>query len=378
MKVLITGADGFIGKNISLFLQEKEIEIVRFTRNQDVNQLSDLVDGVDWIIHLAGVNRPDHKSEFYEGNVGLTENLCETLKKISKKIPVIFASSIQAEFDNDYGLSKRQAENALKTLKIKNDHPIFIYRLPNVFGKWAKPNYNSAIATFCHNIVRDMPVEIHDPKAVINMVYIDDVADHFLKLIQGQDFPEETYLEIDKVYSATVGELVSCIQGFYESRDTLIMEPVGTGLLRALYATYVSYLPIEKFAYNLMPHEDERGLFAEMLKTKDTGQFSVFTAHPGVTRGGHYHHTKTEKFLVIKGSARFGFRNLSNGDHAEIFTSGDHLQVIETVPGWAHDITNIGNDELICLLWANEIFNREHPDTFVRPVHADHKGSTSE
>jgi UDP-2-acetamido-2,6-beta-L-arabino-hexul-4-ose reductase len=247
---------------------------------------------------------------------------------------------------------------------------VHIFRLPNVFGKWCKPNYNSAVATFCHNIARGLPIQVNDTAASVTLVYVDDVIARFVQLMDGADAATDAvgFATVAPQYSITVGELARQIQTFKDSRSTLVTERVGTGLVRALYATYVSYLPVEEFKYTVPQYADPRGVFAEMLKTPDCGEFSFFTAHPGITRGGHYHHTKTEKFLVIKGQARFKFRHMETGQVHELCTSGDVSTIVETVPGWTHDITNIGADEMVVMLWANEVFDRERPDTFTCPV----------
>ena len=368
MRVLVTGANGFIGKNLQIHLRERsDVEIVPFTREHTEADLPGLLEGVDWVFHLAGINRPEDPSEFAIGNAGLTLALCNAVKETGRKIPVVYTSSIQVERDNDYGISKLAAEDALLDLNGSTGCPVYIYRLPNVFGKWARPNYNSAVATFCHNIARDLPVQINNPSAVIQLVYIDDVVASFISLLDGATQPTPI-VDVEPVYQITVGELSEQLQRFKATRDSLITEPVGTGLTRALYSTYVSYLPPENFTYTVPQNGDERGVFVEMLKTPDSGQFSFFTAHPGVTRGGHYHHSKTEKFLVIKGEACFRFRHMLTGEFYELRTSGGKPEIVETVPGWTHDITNEGDSELVCMLWANEIFDRERPDTFACPV----------
>lgn len=368
MRVLVTGVHGFIGKNLQMHLCERRgVEIVPFTREHNEADLPGLLDGVDWVFHLAGINRPQDPSEFVTGNAGLTEALCQAVKETGSKIPVVYTSSIQVDKDNDYGTSKRAAEETLLDLNRASGCPVYIYRLPNVFGKWARPNYNSAVATFCHNIARDLPVQINDPKSVIRLVYIDDVVASFVALLDGAE-QSAPFADVEPVYEITVGGLVDQLQRFRATREHLITEPVGTGLTRALYSTYVSYLPPERFTYTVPQHGDERGVFVEMLKTPDAGQFSFFTAHPGVTRGGHYHHSKTEKFLVIKGKACFRFRHMLTDEFYELHTAGDSPEIVETVPGWTHDITNEGDDELVCMLWANEIFDRDNPDTFACPV----------
>ncbi len=368
MRVLVTGADGFIGKNLLLHLSErKDIEVVCFTREHRVSDLPVLLVDVDFIFHLAGINRPQDPAEFSTGNVGLSQQLANAIESSGCKAPLVYTSSIQAGLDNPYGVSKREAENALLALQEQQGIPVTVFRLPNVFGKWAKPNYNSAVATFCHNIVNDLPIQVNDPAAMINLVYVDDVIKHFLALLDGR-LEASTFAEVSPVYQITVGDLAEQLYRFHDSRQTLITEPVGTGLVRALYSTYLSYVPKENFTYEVPKHSDSRGVFVEMLKTPDAGQFSFFTAHPGITRGGHYHHTKTEKFLVIKGKASFKFRHMHTGDFYELVTNGDKPQIVETVPGWTHDITNIGDDEMIVMLWANEIFDREKPDTYACPL----------
>jgi len=375
MRVLITGAGGFVGKNLQLHLTERrDVEVVPYTRADDLASLPSLVAGVDFVFHLAGVNRPQDPAEFIAGNVDLTEALCAAVgaaaQATCKKIPVVYTSSIQAERDNDYGSSKRGAENALFELSRQHGIPVHVFRLPNVFGKWCKPNYNSAVATFCHNVARGLPIQVNDPSAPVTLVYVDDVIERFVQLMDGADAALDAsgFATISPQYTTTVGELAEKIAAFKGSRETLMTDRVGIGLLRALYSTYLSYLPVELFTYPVPKHGDPRGVFVEMLKTPDSGQFSYFTAHPGITRGGHYHHTKTEKFLVIKGTARFKFRHMLTGETHELTTTGGEPEIVETVPGWTHDITNIGSDEMVVMLWANEVFDRSRPDTFACPL----------
>ena len=368
MRVLITGANGFVGKNLQLHLAERsDVEVLCFTREHTQADLLQLVADADLVFHLAGVNRPEDPEEFQQGNADLTKSLCAALQQSGKTIPVVYSSSIQALADNPYGASKRAAEDALLAFAKSSGAPAFIYRLPNVFGKWARPNYNSAVATFCHNISQGLPIQVNDPSAQVNLVYIDDVVDSFLAVLDGK-LTQSGFVEIEQQYNVTVGELAEQIQAFKDSRDNLITENVGAGLVRALYSTYVSYLKPEQFSYQVPKYGDERGVFVEMLKTKDAGQFSFFTAHPGITRGGHYHHSKTEKFLVIKGQACFRFRHMMTDEFYELHTSGEQPEIVETVTGWTHDITNVGDDEMVVMLWANEIFDREKPDTYAKQV----------
>ena len=375
MKVLITGARGFVGKNLQLHLAErKDVQVVCFTRDEGAEQLPALLQEVDFVFHLAGVNRPQDPQEFTTGNAELTQSLCRALCTIAestgKKVPVIYTSSTQAGFDNPYGRSKRDAEETLQAAARSHGIPVHLFRLPNVFGKWCRPNYNSAVATFCHNISRDLPIQVNDPAAPVTLVYVDDVIERFVQLMDGADAAASAdgFATVAPQYTTTVGELARQIQSFKDSRSTLMTDRVGAGLVRALYSTYVSYLPPESFAYPVPQYGDARGVFVEMLKTPDAGQFSFFTAHPGITRGGHYHHSKTEKFLVIKGQARFKFRHMQTGETHELVTAGDKSEIVETVPGWTHDITNIGTDEMVVMLWANEVFDRARPDTFACPL----------
>lgn len=367
-KVLVTGSDGFIGKNFMVRLRELEdFEEIGFTRDQSLVELEGLVERADAIVHLAGVNRPRDIADFTDGNSRLTAQICDLIAGTGRVIPLIISSSTQAAASNPYGESKRAAENSCKQLAVSHYNPVVIYRLPGVFGKWCRPNYNSVVATFCNNIANDLPIQINDSSAVIQLVYIDDVVEEFIKTLRNPP-AGCVYKEVSPVYETTLGNLAAQVKAFRNCRSSLLAERVGTGFVRALYATYVSYLPPVAFSYNLPKYEDARGVFVEMLKTQDSGQFSYFTAHPGVTRGGHYHHTKTEKFLVIKGRARFRFRNVGTNEKCEIFTSGDEPQVVETVPGWAHDITNVGSEEMVVMLWANEIFDRQKPDTITNEV----------
>ena len=375
MRVLITGANGFVGRNLQVRLKErKDVDVVTFTREQQAGQLIQLLEGVDFVFHLAGVNRPQDPNEFKTGNIDLTRELCHTVARVAHTrgslIPILYTSSSQAALENAYGQSKREAEQLLISMGRDQLVPVHVFRLPNVFGKWCRPSYNSAVATFCHNITRNLPIQINDPQAVLTLVYIDDVIESFIHLMDGATpmTDPDGFASVHPQYVTTVGELARLIQAFHDSRCSLVTERVGAGLVRALYATYVSYLPVEVFSYNVPQHVDTRGVFVEMLKTPDCGQFSFFTAHPGITRGGHYHHTKTEKFLVIKGEALFRFRHLLTNELVELRTSGITPQVVDTIPGWTHDITNVGNDEMVVMLWANENFDREKPDTVASKV----------
>lgn len=368
MQVLVTGANGFIAKNLITHLRRREgTGVVEITRASSPDELDRGVAQSDFVFHLAGINRPLDAGEFKVGNVDFTRRLCQSLLGSGRGTPILFTSSTQAGADNPYGASKRAAEELILDYGRGAGARTYLYRLPNVFGKWCRPDYNSVVATFCHRIARDEPIRIDDPTAPLTLVYVDDVVSCFLAALEGR-VAVGTGCVVEPQYSLTVGALAEQLQAFRTTRDSLLSERVGVGLCRALYATYVSALPSRLFAYPVPKYEDPRGTFVEMLKTKDSGQFSFFTAHPGVTRGGHYHHTKTEKFLVIQGRARFRFRQLVSGEFHELYTSGDTPEIVETIPGWAHDITNVGGDEMVVMLWANEVFDRARPDTFTAPV----------
>jgi UDP-2-acetamido-2,6-beta-L-arabino-hexul-4-ose reductase len=366
-RILVTGANGFIGKNLVVRLNELlNVQVLTFVRGDDVALLAPLVAQSDAVIHLAGENRPIDEVAFSHVNTGLTAALCSAIKQefcaTGRHVPLQLASSIQAQLDNAYGRSKLAAEATVKALAADTSNPCVIFRLPGVFGKWCKPNYNSVVATFCHNIARGMPVHINNPAAILRLAYVDDVVTALLAALESP-MPGCVEAKVRPEYIISVGELESQVRAFSSCRTTLMTERVGTDLVRALYATYMSYLPHDKFYYDLPQYSDARGVFVEMLKTPDCGQFSYFTAHPGITRGGHYHHSKSEKFLVIKGEALFRHRHLLTDELIEHRTSGSAPQVVETIPGWSHDITNVGDDEMVVLLWANEIFDPYNPDT---------------
>lgn len=373
MRVLVTGNEGFVGRNLCVRLRERAgTELIPVNRGTSEQEFREGVARCDIVFHLAGVNRPQDPAEFMTGNRDFTAQLAALVAARGGGVPVIVSSSTQAERDNPYGLSKRAGEDAMLSIIPDAAAWVHVFRLPNVFGKWSRPNYNSAVATFCHNIARGLPISIHDPAAPVSLVYIDDVVDAFMAILESHARAEcpggGPHRSVRPVHVTTVGQLAHHIRHFHDTRRQLGVDPVGTGFLRALYATYLSFLPKEDFAYPITRHVDPRGAFAEMLRTTDSGQFSFFTAHPGITRGGHYHHTKNEKFLVVSGRARFGFRHVVTDETFALETSGDTPQVVDTVPGWAHDITNIGDTELVVLLWANERFDRERPDTITHKV----------
>jgi UDP-2-acetamido-2,6-beta-L-arabino-hexul-4-ose reductase len=366
MTILVTGAHGFIGKHLVARLRELDRRFVEVTRSTSAEQLVEEARKASFVFHLAGVNRPKLEAEFVAGNVDYTESLCAELAKQSRPVPLVYASSIQAAADNAYGRSKRAGEEIAIDYGRRTGSPVYVLRLPNVFGKWCKPHYNSAVATFCHQIARGLPITVNDPAAPLRLTYIDDLVDNLTALLSATTKPGS--VDVAPIYETTVGAVVSILQEFELSRSSLVTARVGQGLTRALYSTYVSYLPPERFAYSVPQYSDPRGVFVEMLKTPDCGQFSYFTAGPGVTRGEHYHHTKTEKFLVIQGAARFQYRHLLTGQTCELTVRGGEARIVESIPGWAHNITNVSDDVLVVMLWASEIFDRAKPDTVAMKV----------
>lgn len=365
MRVLVTGAGGFLGKNLTTRLNEIGIDHVAYGRGPGLD-LRKAVDGIDMVFHLAGVNRPRDPAEF-KGNSHVTAQLCDALESTGTRAPVVYSSSTQANLPNAYGASKLAAEAELRNFAERTGTPVCLYRLPNVFGKWSRPNYNSAVATFCHNIARGLPIQIHDPGALVTLVYVDDVVESFIALTKRPHTGIQEF-SVSPTYQISVGDLAEKIRSLRDSRDTHVVANVGCGLMRALNATYLSFLTTDQFSYGVQAHTDPRGRFVEMMRTQDAGQFSFLTAHPGITRGSHYHHTKTERFLVVKGKARFRFRQLWTDERYELTTTADEPRVVETIPGWTHDITNIGDDELIAILWASENFDRSRPDTIAQKV----------
>lgn len=361
MRVLVTGAKGFIGMNLTTRLQELKIDFSTVSHKDSKDVIHKKVSECDFVIHLAGVNRVEDNQLFQKGNGDFTQIICEAVKASGKKIPILFSSSIQSDLQNPYGISKKAAEDSLLELSKSHNSKVYIYKLPNVFGKWCRPNYNSAVATFCHNICRGLPIQINNSDAPLKLIYVDDVITEFVQALEEKK--PSGYVEVKNFYTTTVGEIANILKNFEANRKTGFVDEVGLGLKRALYATYLSHFPTDHFSIELQAHTDPRGTFVEMLKMPSTGQFSYFTAHPGVTRGGHYHHTKSEKFLVVQGEALFEFVQLNTKETFQVTVFGDKPTVVDSIPGWAHNIKNVGNNLMIVLLWANEVFDRNHPDT---------------
>jgi len=370
VRIVVTGAEGFIGRNLRVRLREMgHTDVISVTSASSTTELIAALAGADFVYHLAGVNRPKDPAEFATGNTGFTKTLCAALLANGRRVPVAYSSSTQAALDNPYGRSKKDAEDALLDYALATGAGVDVFRLTNVFGKWCRPHYNSGVATFCHNIARGLPITVNDATATLQLVYVDDVVEALVRLLTAPPH-DAGFAAAGPVHSTTVGEVVRTLQGFAESRRSSVVPALGTALARALYATYVSHLPPEAFDYALRRRVDPRGESVAMLEAPDCGQLSYFTARPGVTRGEHYHHSKTERYLVIRGAARFGFRHIDTGESHEVTVHGGEARVVETVPGWAHDITNIGNDELIVMAWASEVFDPERPDTVAAKVKA--------
>lgn len=369
-KVLVTGAKGFIGKNLVVALKRRsDVEVIEYDIDSNPDVLNEGLNVADVVYHLAGVNRPERVEEFTEGNFDLTSRICDTLKHGGKKPIFVLSSSIQAALENPYGISKRQAEDAVFAFGRETGAPVFVFRLHGIFGKWCRPNYNSVVATFCSNIARDLPIEISDPAGEVALVHVDDVVRAFIGLMDGHT-PDlnDKYCTAKPTYKVTLGALAETIRGFRESRANLILPDMGDPFIRALYSTYLSYLPTDTFAYGLTQRVDQRGELAELLKSPRIGQIFVSRTRPGFTRGNHYHDSKVEKFVVMEGDAVIRFRPILGGDVIEYPVSGREFRVVDIPPGYTHSIQNVGDNDLIVLFWAFEIFDPNVPDAFSMDV----------
>lgn len=369
MKILVTGAQGFMGKNLIAELKNRGYtDIYECGKDIDASMFDEYCKESDFVFHLAGVNRPKDPSEYMDGNFGSTSVLLNNLRKHGNESPVMLASSTQAELHNPYGLSKKASEDLL--FQYRNDTGVqtFVYRFPNVFGKWCKPNYNSAVATFCHNIARDMPVTVHDRSAVLNLVYIDDVVEALITCLTGSRESKQDFLTVPHVHTITLGNIVDLIYSFRASRKDRVIPDMSDPLTKNLYSTYLSYLPEDQFAYDLQMNVDERGSFTEFLRTPDRGQVSVNILKPGITKGNHWHHTKNEKFLVVSGKGVIRFRKIDSNEVIEYLVSSDKLQVVDIPVGYTHNIENIGDVDMVTVMWANECFDLEKPDTYYLEV----------
>jgi UDP-2-acetamido-2,6-beta-L-arabino-hexul-4-ose reductase len=369
MNILVTGSKGFIGRNLIAELKNRGFtNIFEISRESDKSLLNKYAKECDFIFHLAGVNRPINDSEFIKGNLDFTAELLTALEKHNNKSPILFTSSIHALQDSNYGRSKRAAEDLLFSYKEKINAQVLVYRLSNVFGKWCKPNYNSVVATFCHNIARGLEIKINNPDSVLALSYIDEVIDEFVRAIDGEGTKDGLFYKVPSVYSISLGELSEKLYAFHNNRNSLVMPSLESDLDKALYATYLSYLEDNDFSYKLNKRTDNRGWLAEFIKSEGMGQIFISKSKPGVIRGNHWHHTKVEKFLVIQGQAIIKFKKIDLDEIIEYKVNGEIPEVVDIPAGYAHSIENIGEDDLITLFWASEIFDPERPDTYFLEV----------
>ncbi|RJR28191.1 NAD-dependent epimerase/dehydratase family protein [candidate division WWE3 bacterium] len=369
MKILVTGAKGFIGKNLIAELNNRKYtDIFEYDTETAPVLLDQYCKQVDFVFHLAGVNRPKEQSEYMEGNFGFTSTLLDTLKKYQNTCPVMLSSSIQAVLDNPYGKSKKAGEDLLFKYSKDTGAKVLVYRFPNVFGKWCRPNYNSAVATFCHNIAHDMPITVNDASVVMNLVYIDDVVNELINALEGNENSVDEFCEVPVVHIIILGEIVDLLNSFKKSRDERSVPDMSDAFTKKLYSTYLSYLPENKFSYNLKMNVDQRGSFTEFIKTPDRGQISVNVSKPGITKGNHWHHTKNEKFLVVSGKGVIRFRKIDSDKVIEYYVGEDKMEVVDIPPGYTHNIENLGDTDMVTIMWANESFDPDKPDTYFEPV----------
>jgi UDP-2-acetamido-2,6-beta-L-arabino-hexul-4-ose reductase len=369
MKILITGAKGFVGKNLIAELHNQGFaDLLEYDVDSNPELLDEYARECDFVFHLAGVNRPENPDEFMTGNFGFTSQLLDAFKKHHSKAPVLITSSIQAAQDNLYGQSKKAGEDLLFDYSLETASPVFVYRLPNVFGKWCRPNYNSAVATFCHNIANNIPIQVNDPNVTMSLVYIDDVVASFIDKLKNSSTHKQAFEQVSPVHEMKLGEIVNLLNSFKDSRDNLSLPNFADSFAKKLYSTYLSYLPTDKFSYPLTMNVDQRGSFTEFLKTNDRGQVSVNISKPHITKGNHWHHTKNEKFLVVSGRGVIRFRKIDSREIIEYFVSGEKLEVVDIPVGYTHNIENIGETDLVTVMWVNEVFDKERMDTYFLEV----------
>ncbi|NLC69652.1 MAG: capsular polysaccharide biosynthesis protein CapF [Clostridiaceae bacterium] len=380
MNILVTGAKGFIGKNLCVTLRninegkdksfsiQPPLNIFEYDIDTNPSLLDEYCSKADFVFNLAGVNRPKDEEEFMSGNYGFASTLLECLRKHKNKCPVMLASSIQATQDNPYGRSKKAGEDLFFKYAKETGARVLIYRFPNVFGKWCRPNYNSAIATFCHNIARGLPITVNDDNVIMKLVYIDDVITELINALIGKETRKGDFFEVKITYTITLGEIVKLILSFKSNREEKTVPDMSDDFTRKLYATYLSYLPFDQFNYPLKMNIDGSGSFTEIIRTNDRGQFSVNIIKPGVVKGNHWHHSKNEKFLVVSGMGVIRLRRVDSEEVIEYYVDGEKLEVIDIPPGYTHNIENLGDTDLITFMWASECFNPEKTDTFYEIV----------
>ena len=388
MKILITGAKGFVGRNLVENLKNirdgkdkthnisSDLEILEYDIDNTLEQLDEFCKKADFVFNLAGVNRPKNKEEFIEGNFGFASTLLENLKKHKNNCPVMLSSSIQATLEgryagSDYGKSKLAGEELFKEYSKETGAKVLIYRFPNLFGKWCRPNYNSAVATFCNNIANDLPIQVNDRNTELELVYIDDLVQELLRAIENNETRDEYgYCYVPEIHRASLGEIVDLLYSFKESRKNLFIPNLTEGSFeKKLYSTYLSYLDPKDFSYKLKMNVDNRGSFTELVKSLDRGQISINISKPGITKGQHWHNTKTEKFIVVAGIGIIQLRKIGTNEIVEYKVSGEEITVVDMIPGYTHNIINLSETEnLVTVMWCNECFNPERPDTFFEEV----------
>lgn len=370
MKILVTGATGFIGKNLVAELTARSHEVFSSTRDTSEAELQRFCQHAEFVYHLAGVNRSETETDFMEGNTKSTERLIASLNAHENDAPIMFASSIQAVQDNPYGRSKLAAENVLRHEHKTTGRTVHLFRFPNLFGKWGRPNYNSVVATFCDRVARDLPIEIHDPARTLQLAYIDDVLEVLVGLLDARGQTPAVYEEDVTVHPPiALGRIADLLQTFKESRQNLTVPKLDDAFTKQLYSTYLSYLPVDRFAYDLNVNEDARGSFTEFIRTPDRGQVSINVAKPGITKGNHWHHTKNEKFLVVSGEALIRFRKVGESEVHTYHVTGEMMRVLDIPTGYTHNIENIGTTDLVTVMWVNEAYDPNDPDTYFMEVH---------
>lgn len=369
MKVLVTGSNGFIGKNLISHLQEiEDVEVIKYDKENSFEEIEKNIEEVDFIYHLAGVNRPKDNSEFFKGNTDLTKQILDLIESKNLSIPFLITSSIQAIRDNDYGKSKKLAEEVV--FEYGKNNPAYVYRLHNVFGKWCRPNYNSVVATFCNNIAKGIDISIDDPNTELNLIYIDDIVKEFINVLYSKkaSFKENNYCIISPRYNITLGELAAHIKSFKNSMNSISVPNTGNDFVKKLYSTYISYVPLKELAVSAKKNVDERGSFTELVRTEQCGQFSISMSKPGIVRGNHYHHTKLERFIVIKGHAKIKFTSVIDNTSYEFEVSDKDIKIVTIPVGYTHNIENVGESEMILAIWCNELFDKNYPDTYFKPI----------
>ena len=380
MKVLVTGAHGFVGKNLCTQLNNIKAgkaknysvtisEVMAYDLDTNPALLDEFCQRADFVFNLAGVNRPKDSAEFMKGNLGFASILLDSLKKCGNTCPVMISSSIQATLDNPYGESKRAGEQLMFDYSKETGAKVLVYRFLNIFGKWCRPNYNSVVATFCNNIANDIPIKVSDPNRVINLVYIDDVVEELIAALNQLEHYDGDFCIVPVMYTITLGRIADLLYSFREMPQTLGVPDLADSFSKKLYSTYLSYLPQEKFSYPVKMNIDDRGHFTELIRTVSCGQFSVNVSKAGVIKGQHWHHTKNEKFVVVSGHGLIQLRKIGTDEVICFEGSGNKIEVVEMIPGYTHNIINLSETEnLVTFIWCNERFDSNYPDTFSEPV----------